>query len=711
MGLREKFGRVLLALVLACGLFPGVALAEPAASQEAACDVQTAATLSEESYVAGEILVVCEEGVFADVLGAGTVSTLSVEFAAPTEDALIQDVQVVAELPDTQQEVVKVEVAEDQMEEALDALDDMPGVAYAQRNFVYELVDGYDALAVDDALEQAEGQMVEANAASAEAAISAVAGTSAAATDDPALSEQYYLGSWEDTFGASVEDAWDLVTSDHSVTIAVLDTGVLSTHEDLAANLDTAHMKDIVNTGKATGSISDSMGHGTHVAGIACAVANNGVGIAGTSCNANLLPLQVFYRQGSSYKTSSEYLLKAYEYLDGLVEDGDLTDLHVINLSVGGYGTLDEQDYALEDAIEEMRNNHDVLTVCAGGNGDGKTAYTKFCMPSDFDACLSVTSLNARGSEASYSDYNEYKDISAPGENIYSTLYSGTSAYGTMNGTSMSSPLVAGIAALLWAEYPDLTVDQAVEALETTANPLAEGEYNRGSASGSAGCVDAAAAVQYVIDYFEGSQKRFDDVDYSPSNWQVEGINYVSQTGLMTGYSGEKAGLFGPNDNVTRGQVATILFRASGDVDSSASADHAASIYSDVDADSYYARAIDWCYKKGIATGYSGDQAGSFGPDDYVTREQLAKMLTLYARYQGQDVDNPSYQALNKLKEVDRASSWAVPFLAWCTDEGVINGFEIDGSRYLHPQANATRAQMAKMVMVLVRDVLGEGTP
>ena len=359
-------------------------------------------------------------------------------------------------------------------------------------------------------------------------------------SSDSFSSLQYYLNPWDPSFssdcGANVLAAWELVPSGSSVTIATIDTGVDPAHRDLAANIDTAHMATITKSlNVKVGSMADGDGHGTHVAGIAAAAAGNSRGIAGSSANARLLPLRVFYQQGGEWVCNTAMIVEAYEYLDGLVESGQLTGLHVINISLGSYQST-AVDERLRSSIAHMRSEHQVLTVCAGGNGDDLTGrpYTMKSYPADFDECLSVTSLEADGTNARWSDFNEYKDLSAPGVGILSTITDATAAsyassspsllrqrashdsYGYMDGSSMSAPLVAGIAALLWAANPALSADEAVSALTSTAHAVnpARNDHSQASggfgsswrmpsytpASGSAGAVDAAAAVSWVLE-------------------------------------------------------------------------------------------------------------------------------------------------------------------------------------------------------------------
>ena len=379
------------------------------------------------------------------------------------------------------------------------------GVAFAQRNYRYYLIDG-----------------VAGDGASGDGTASAAA-EPFELTNDAELASQWYLNAWGATggSGANVFTAWNLAKAqDGGIAIAILDTGIRSTHRDLAANIDTAHMKDVYRN-SAAGTIADYHGHGTHVAGIAAGVANNGLGIAGASYNATILPIKVFNDDSSDPYTDTVYLIRAYSYLQELIASNAVPNLHVVNMSLGGYGDMDDQDLALRQAIKTLRDNYAVLTVCAGGNGDDYgRPITEYSWPSDYEECFAVTALNSSGGNVVWSDYNDAKDISAPGLNIYSTYNSSDNSYTSLSGTSMASPLVAGIAALLWAVDPDLTVDKAVEAMKSTTNEVKR-DSNYHEASGSAGAIDAEKAVRYVMngatggDYVGLGNCEFSTVEYA----------------------------------------------------------------------------------------------------------------------------------------------------------------------------------------------------
>lgn len=190
--------------------------------------------------------------------------------------------------------------------------------------------------------------------------------------------------------------------------------------------------------------------------------------------------------------------------------------------------------------------------------------------------------------------------------------------------------------------------------------------------------------------------------DVNPKDWYVasdngENFTYTLNNGLMTGYSDRAA--FGPYDSITRGQVATILWRMAGEPSASSSD------FSDVDYGAYYGPAVRWARATGVVNGYAG--TNNFGPNDKVSREQLCAMLSNYAsKIAGLDVSSTMSLA-SALKDWGSVSSWAREAMGWALDEGIMSGVQqSDGSRALQPQATAQRCQMATMIAVFHRDVL-----
>lgn len=188
-----------------------------------------------------------------------------------------------------------------------------------------------------------------------------------------------------------------------------------------------------------------------------------------------------------------------------------------------------------------------------------------------------------------------------------------------------------------------------------------------------------------------------------PNGW----VGYVVAKGMMTGY-GEPDGTFrrfGPNDPITRAQVVTILHRW-GNPTSKDTLDenHYAktSIMADVPANMYYTAAINAAYYSGIVTGY-GD-TGLFMPDRNITREELATIIYRFAgkiKGPGSATMKIDMAQFNALKDKDDVSAWAHDAVAWCVDKGIMGA-----TGYAKPQDNTTRAEAAKMLGVLVRDIL-----
>lgn len=204
-------------------------------------------------------------------------------------------------------------------------------------------------------------------------------------------------------------------------------------------------------------------------------------------------------------------------------------------------------------------------------------------------------------------------------------------------------------------------------------------------------------------------------VDDDGENW----LQYVYENGIMTGYkdaNGEDARLFGPDDSVTRGQVATILFRCANPDDASTddpSSFGTVSSFSDVPANAYYTSAIEWCKRMGIVVGDtdgSGAALGTFRPEDAVSRQELATMLFRFANAMDSgnsagDFDGAAFRAMPDAGDV---ASYASDAMGWCYAHGILTGSKTSEGALLLPEDFATRAQMAKMITVTMRDVLGD---
>jgi len=211
--------------------------------------------------------------------------------------------------------------------------------------------------------------------------------------------------------------------------IAIIDTGVQLNHPDLQAKIVGGY--DFVDKDSVP---NDGHGHGTHVAGIAAAVTNNSIGIAGACPNCSIMLVRVLNNQGSG---SLSLVTKGILYA---ADKG----AHVINLSLGGpVGDLKESR-AFEDTVNYAWSKGSFL-ACAAGNSNTNNPDNAY--PAAYEKCFSVASTTKDDTRSKFSNYGSWIDIAAPGSSIYSTWNNG--GYASLNGTSMATPHVAGVAGLL----------------------------------------------------------------------------------------------------------------------------------------------------------------------------------------------------------------------------------------------------------------------
>ena len=199
-----------------------------------------------------------------------------------------------------------------------------------------------------------------------------------------------------------------------------------------------------------------------------------------------------------------------------------------------------------------------------------------------------------------------------------------------------------------------------------------------------------ASAVNVGVSYVKAdatpSETKFNDV--SANDWFASAVDYVTGKHMMNGTA---ANTFSPKANTTRGMVVTVLYRLENEPSTSAAS------FTDVASGAYYANAVAWANANGIVSGYGSDK---FGPNDKVTREQLAVILYRYAQYKKYDVSGAN--SLDGYTDAQSVSSYAVPALQWANAAGVVTGKS--GSK-LDPKGNATRAEVAAMLMRFCENV------
>lgn len=286
--------------------------------------------------------------------------------------------------------------------------------------------------------------------------------------DDPLAEHQDWI-TGEKGMDIGIQDAWEIVTGNPRVTVALIDTGLDIDHEDLKDNLwvNEGEIPDNRIDDDGNGFVDDYYGynfwghdsdirdennHGTHLAGIIGALGDNGVGIAGINWNIQLMPLKFTDAKGAGSSTG------AVEAIDYAIRSG----ADVINASwtLKLEGDLPEGDNLLEIAIKKA-GEAGILFVTASGNqfasGVGLNIDDSPVYPARFalDNLITVAALDEEGGPAPYSNYGPHSvDLAAPGSGILSAFSKGK--YGVMSGTSVATAFVSGSAALLLSLEPDL---------------------------------------------------------------------------------------------------------------------------------------------------------------------------------------------------------------------------------------------------------------
>jgi serine protease len=326
--------------------------------------------------------------------------------------------------------------------------------------------------------------------------------------NDPSYGSQWHY--FDPVGGINLPTAWDRATG-AGVVVAVIDTGYRP-HADLASNIvagydfianttsgndgsgrdsDATDTGDYRLSGECGLAARNSTWHGTHVAGTIAAVTNNGVGVSGVAFNAKVQPVRVLGKcDGYMSDIADGILWAAGSPVAGVPTN--TTPAKVLNLSLGGPGTC-AATYA--NAIATARSLGS-LVVIAAGNSAQDAANTQ---PGNCPGVLAVAATDTSGGRASFSNFGASVGIAAPGVSVLSTLNSGATtpgvdSYAYYQGTSMATPHVAGVAALMASVYPSVTPDQLTSMLKSTARAFPVTCTGCGS-----GIVNARAAVDAAI--------------------------------------------------------------------------------------------------------------------------------------------------------------------------------------------------------------------
>jgi serine protease len=288
--------------------------------------------------------------------------------------------------------------------------------------------------------------------------------------------DPYFQLQKEEVAVSHVPEAWDIETGSAGVLVAVIDTGVDYTHPDLIPNLVLPGIN--VREDWVPDEVIDDSGHGTAVCGIIGAVGNNGVGVAGINWTVRMLPIRAC---GGPMLDCD--LFDEVEGIDVAREQ----KANVINLSIGGIGTISVEEKAVTQAYEAG-----IVIVAAAGNADPGKLYEatgdpeedrmSLYYPAALPEVIGVGAVNNDGVKPDFSNYGEdILSLMAPGVDIVTTvpeeecyLYTGEGPpYGLASGTSFATPMVSGTAALILSHFPGSSPDDVRDRLEGSAIPMA----------------------------------------------------------------------------------------------------------------------------------------------------------------------------------------------------------------------------------------------
>ncbi|MBU0687555.1 MAG: S8 family serine peptidase [Candidatus Margulisbacteria bacterium] len=288
--------------------------------------------------------------------------------------------------------------------------------------------------------------------------------------NDPKYSEQWGLPK------VSAPAAWDYEQGNSSIIVAVIDTGVNYNHEDLTGKVTLGW--DFVN---GDSNPNDDNGHGSGVAGVIGASTNNGIGIAGLGWNTRILAVKVLHSTGTG---------EVYDVAQGIQYSADRA--HILNLSLGDY----DPTTTLQTAVDYAVAKGCVLVGAAGNDGKTDMVY-----PAAYDSVLAVAATDSSDKRAVWnstqsSNYGTWISVCAPGTNIYSTRLN--NSYSSPSGTSMATPFVSALAALILAQNPTWSAAQIKEQIISTADNIDSVNIGYTGKLGS-GRINAASAVRYPL--------------------------------------------------------------------------------------------------------------------------------------------------------------------------------------------------------------------
>jgi len=365
--------------------------------------------------------------------------------------------------------------------------------------------------------------------------------------NDPQIVNQYYIDN------IRAKEAWDITQGDPSLMIAIVDSGGDLAHDDLKDNLFTNNLDPIDGIdndgngyiddyqgwdfiGSDLSNLNDPnflgdnspqltqgglLGHGVNTAGCAGATADNGVGIAGVGFNTRIMWTK---HSADNQPANNGSIYLGY---DG-VYYAAIVGADVINCSWGG----PNRSQIVQDLINFITNDLGVVVVAAAGNDGTETRF----YPAGYDNVISVSAVTNTNVRATFSNFGSWVDVAAPGTNIYTTAFG--NSYLSTQGTSFSSPIVAGAAALVKAHFPSYSPQQIAEQIRVSANANELNTKNPAFIGRMGfGVLDVASALTTVSPSIRASNPKLLNVNGSPAQQGQKGLLTVTLTDVLAATS------------------------------------------------------------------------------------------------------------------------------------------------------------------------------
>ena len=442
-----------------------------------------------------------------------------------------------------------------------------------------------------------------------------------------------------------------------SVKIGVIDTGVKE-KEGILGSEKILGGKNYVSGNDNT---DDEVGHGTRVASL---IIGTDDGEIVSPCRESFIVPLVYYTK----LASGAVLNGGIESICNAIYDAvDIYDCQIINISSG----ITAEDERLKKAVD-YAEEQGVLVVSACGNSGNEVYY-----PAAYDTVIGVGSHNNAFEPTDFSCQGSGLDMLMYGEDLKVVSIKNAAYYEMISGTSYSTALITAHAAAALEQYPHLTPSQIRYLMKVSCDDICDAGYDEKSGNGV-----------FNPDRFYENLRLFDHgeiicfYDVEKDDWFYDSVKYAYHQEWMNG-TGD--GIFDPDGNMTRGMFVTILYRTEGEPQM-----NNVLKFDDVDDNAYYAKAVSWASKNGIIAGYSDTE---FVPEQNITREEMAAVMSRYADYKG--INTNIQGDLTVFADANAVSGWARENVSWAVETGLISG---KGDSILDPLGSTTRAETAEIL-------------